>query len=246
MRQHIKRLATERKWAELLEAAENVMALPCSRAWLDLQRFVVEACAALGDGYRSIAIAICSELRALLRDMPDLLEATLNDDTPAANRQTQAWLRELLAEPADASPPPKAAHAPVIDDPQVPGWQKKLIDPHALAKEAMRTGQPQRAIEILQCEIERQLSGRGRFQRKLQLAEICVAAGKDTIAQPLLDDIAAVVENHKLEDWEDRGVVAEVLCFLIQNSKKIQGDAKVKQTMFERICRLNPVQALSV
>ncbi len=246
VRQHIKALATENKWAELLEAAENIMSLPCSRAWFDLQRFVVEACTALGDDYRLISIAIRSELRALLRDLPDLLEATLNDDTPAANRQTQAWLRELLAEPADAAPSPKASQAPVIDDPQAPGWQKKLIDPHALAMEAMRTGQPQKAIEVLQREIERQLSGRGRFQRKLQLAEVCVAAGKDTIAQPLLDDIAAAVENHKLEEWEDRAVVAEVLFFLLQNSKKIQGDAKVKQTMFERICRLNPVQALSV
>jgi hypothetical protein len=32
----------------------------------------------------------------------------------------------------------------------------------------------------------------------------------------------------------------------MQYSKKIQGDAKVKQAMFERICRLNPVQAFSV
>jgi hypothetical protein len=32
----------------------------------------------------------------------------------------------------------------------------------------------------------------------------------------------------------------------MQSSKKIQGDAKLKQAMFERICRLDPVQALSV
>src|ERR1035438_10870409 len=99
----------------------------------------------------------------------------------------------------------------------------------------MRRGQPQKAFEILNKEIERQRSGRGRFQRKLQLAQVCIGAGKDAIAQPLLDDIAAAVENHKLEDWEDREMVAGVLAFLMQASKKIQGDAKVKQAMFERI-----------
>jgi len=48
LRKHLKRLALDRKFEELLEAAEGAMALPCSRAWLDLQRMVVEACEALG------------------------------------------------------------------------------------------------------------------------------------------------------------------------------------------------------
>ncbi|MBK9169621.1 MAG: type VI secretion system protein TssA [Bryobacterales bacterium] len=60
IRQTIKRLAVDGKWSELLEAAENVMALPCSRAWLDLQRFVVEACVSLGEQYFPIAKAIRS------------------------------------------------------------------------------------------------------------------------------------------------------------------------------------------
>ena len=41
-------------------------------------------------------------------------------------------------------------------------------------------------------------------------------------------------------------MVAGVLAFLLQASKKIQGDAKVKQAVFERICRLDPAQAFSV
>jgi type VI secretion system protein ImpA len=246
LRLRVKRLALERKWRDLIELAENIMALPCSRAWLDLQRFVVEACAGLGDDYRAIAIALRSEVRALLRDLPHLMDATLSDDTPAANAETQAWLRELLAEPGDAPPSPKVPRVPTIENSHAPGWQKQYVDPHVLALEAMRAGQAPKAIEILQHELDKQLSGRGRFQRKLQLAQICVAAGKDTIAQPLLDDIAADIETHKLDDWEDRELVAGALSFLLQTSKKIQGDAKIKQTMFERICRLDPVQALSI
>ena len=247
IRQQIKGLAMHNKWAELLELAEQIMALPCSRAWLDLQRFVVEACAALGNKYDAIAIAIRSELRTLLRDLPQLLEATLTDDTPAANRETVAWLQEILAEPANAPPRAGAPNAPAsMDHAQAPGWQKKFVDPHALALEAVRTGQQPKAVEILQREVERQTCGRGRFLRKLQLAQVCIAAGKDTIAQPLLDDVAAAIEAHKLEEWEDRETVARALVFLVQNSKKIQADAKAKQAIFERICRLDPVQALSV
>jgi type VI secretion system protein ImpA len=246
LRQQVKTLAMQNKWAELLDWAETIMALPCSRAWLDLQRFVVEACTALGDDYNAIAIAIRSELRALLRDLPHLLDAALSDDTAAANPETQKWLKEVLAEPEQATARPDPPKVPVMDNGQKPGWQKKFVDAHALALEAMRANQPQKAVTLLQREVERQLSGRGRFQRKMQLAQICIAAGKDTIAQPLLDDIAAAIETHKLEDWEDREMVAAALVFLVQNSKKIGADAKAKQAIFERICRLDPVQALSI
>jgi len=244
-RQQIKALTLAGKWSQLLEITEYLMGLPCSRAWLDLQRATVDACVGLGEQYNAIAIAIRSELRTLLRDLPQLLEATLSDDTPAANAETQAWLRELIAEPSTGAPEANSA-APVAQDSTAPGWQRKFIDPHALAQEAMRTSQPEKAIDILQKELERQLSGRGRFQRKLQLAQICIAAGKDVIAQMLLDDVAAAIETHKLEDWEDRAVIAAAMVYLLQNSKKVQGDAKAKQAMFERLCRIDPVQALRV
>ena len=242
-RQQIKALALNSRWSELLNVAESLMALPSSRAWLDLQRFVVEACVALGDDYNRIAIAIRSELRALIRDLPQLADATLTDDTPAANAETKEWLKELLAEP-NAAPTPNPATAPV--NPQAPGWQKRFIDPHALALEAVRSGQAPKGVEILQKELERQTNGRGRFQRRLQLAQICIAAGKDPIVQTLADDIAAAIETHKLDDWEERSMVAGAILFLLQNSKKIQSDAKGKQAMFERLCRLDPVQALSI
>ena len=246
IRRQIKTLALNNRWAQVLEAAEATMAMPCGRAWLDLQRFVVDACVALGGDYNAIAVAIRSELRALLRDLPRLMEATLTDDTPVANAETQAWLRELSAEPSDAPARPNLPRLPVIENPQDPGWQKKFIDPHALALEAVRKGDAQKALDILFKEVDRQRSGRGRFLRKLQLAQVCIGTGKDTIAQPLLDDIAAAIESHKLEDWEDRELVAGALAFLMQASKKIQADAKAKQAIFERICRLDPVQALSV
>jgi len=245
VRQQIKRLASQEKWAELLDAAEAVMALPCSRAWLDLQRFVVESCVALGSSYTPIAVAIRSELRALLRDVPQLLQATLTDDTPAANNETRVWLREILAEPSpDGTLPPEAE--PLGDEePQQARWQKRFVDSHVLAKEALRSGKPDKALDIMHQEINRQRSARGRFQRRVQFVELCVTAGKDTIAQPILDDLIAAIDTHKLEEWEDRSTMAATLVTVMRASKKIQADAKEKQKFFDRICRLDPVQALN-
>jgi len=248
LRQQVKRLALSQKWSELLEMAENAMSLPCSRAWLDLQRLVVEACTGLGSEYEPVAAAIRSELLSLLNDVPQLLDASLLDDTPAANNETKAWLKQLSERPAAAPAteasgesvaPPSAGQGPT------PSWPAKATDGYALAQEALKAGQAETAFEIMQKEIAGQRSGRGRFERKLQLVQLCVAAGKDAIAQPLLDDLAAAIDTHKLEEWEDKEMVAAALMTVMTLSKKIQGNAVEKQKLFERICRLDPVRALS-
>lgn len=265
LRQHVKRLALAEKWAEVLEIAESAMSLPCSRAWLDLQRHVVEACNALGSDYEPIAAAIRLELKVLLYDMPELLSATLLDDTPAANADTRAWLRQLLRPASKPQAPPAATTEAVEGEPGAeaasaaaaplpppalasspePSWPSKNADAFDVANQALQAGQAERAFEIMQREIALQTSGRGRFERKLQLVQLCVTAGKDAIAQPLLDDLAAAIETHKLDDWEDRRMIATALSTLMNLSKKIQGNAAEKQKLFERICRLDPARALN-
>jgi type VI secretion system protein ImpA len=216
------------------------MGFPYSRAWLDLQRFVVQACAALGSQFDAIARAICSELRALLADFPALLTATLMDDTPAANAETQAWLRELAAEPQVHLNEISAANSDVVDE-----FRKKFADPFTLALTTMKSGDYQKTFEIMREEIARQRSGRGRFFRRLQLVELCISAKRESIAQPILEELIAAVDAHKIDDWEEHETVASALAAIMSASKRIQSDAKEKQKYFERICRLDPVKALA-
>jgi type VI secretion system protein ImpA len=249
LRQHMKCLALAKKWSELLETAENAMSLPCSRAWLDLQRLVVGACTALGEEYEPIAAAIRSELKALLSDMPQLLDAMLLDDTPAANGETRAWLQQLGAPAPAATENTPAAGAAVSTNGQgsasTSSWLEKSADAYALAQDTLKAGQLEKAFEIMRKEIARQRSGRGRFERTMQLVELCVAAGKDAIAQPLLDDLSAAIEEHKLDNWEDKEMVAAALATVMRISRKVQDDESEKKRLFERICRLDPVRALS-
>jgi hypothetical protein len=82
-------------------------------------------------------------------------------------------------------------------------------------------------------------------QRRIQFVEICIAAGKDAIVQPLLEDMIVTIDNHKLEEWEDKSYMASVLITIMRASKRIQGDAKEKQKYFDRVCRLDPAQGLN-
>jgi type VI secretion system protein ImpA len=245
LRRHLKRLLIDKKYEELLEAAESAMALPCGRAWLDLQRFVVEACDGLGSGYEAIARAIRSELKALIADIPQLLDAALMDETPVANAETRAWLVSLSKGPAEQAP---AADPPLQASPSSNGvgsrWPGQPTDVYASALQALREGQERKAFEILQQDIARRRSGRERFRRRLQMVEICASTNKPNVAQPILDDLAAAIEMHKLDEWEDPGVVASALATIMKMSTKIQADKAQQQKLFERICRLDPAQAL--
>ena len=246
LRQQIKRLALAKQWSRLLESGEEAMAHPGSRAWLDLQRLSVAACRALGQEYEPIATAIQSELRALLNDLPELLDAMLLDDTPAANPETKAWLQSLNASPEHAAPETEAAAEVPAHRNGAPKWLAPAVDAYALAQDALASGQEEKAFAIMRAEVSRQRSGRRRFRRMMQTVELAIAAGKDGIAQPLLEDIAAAIENHKLDAWEDPELIASDLIKLMRYSKKIQGSSSDKQKLFDRICRLDPVQALSV
>ena len=117
-------------------------------------------------------------------------------------------------------------------------------DVYATALQAVHEGQQRKAFEMLQQEISRQRSGRERFRRKMQLVEICASTSKQNIAQPILDDLAAAIETHKLDDWEDPALVARALATIMQLSQRIQADKAQQQKLFERICRLDPSQAL--
>lgn len=250
MRQQLRRLAAEGSWQEVLETAESAMALPCGRGWLDLQRYVVRACNELGGWFDAIAQSIQSELRALLTDYPLLPQMTLLDDTPAANRETLAWIEESVTHGGQAADTqlafqPAPFELSETDAKTQAGEFEAPPDAFALAMDALRSGNREEAIAILTREITQERSGRGRFLRRAQLAQICLTAGKEVIAYPILRDLCAEIENRRLEEWEAPEVLAHPLVLMYRCMGKLGVAAEEKQQVYERICRLDPVQALS-
>jgi len=246
VRQTLKRLANEGAWTELLETAEVAMGSASGRGWLDLQRHVVRACEELGSYYDSIATAVKSEVRALLADYPDLPLATLNDDTPAANSETQAWLKTIQPEAlAAAAPEYTPPPAPVYEQEPSEELGSSEIDSFVLAMNAAKAGRSQEAIEILSAEISHQNSGRGKFQRRMQLSQLCMTIGHDAISKSILEELVQMIDRHQLEQWESPEMVAHALSMLYGCMQKLNGDPVEKQKLYARICRLDPMQALA-
>ena len=83
-------LAARGVWHELLRASLPVLAGEGSRAWLDLHRYIWRA--SQETGAEAISAAVVGTVKSLLRARPELRQWTLEDDTGAANPETQQWL----------------------------------------------------------------------------------------------------------------------------------------------------------
>jgi type VI secretion system protein ImpA len=236
VRTRLRGLLLDNRWPELLDAGEEVMAGPQGRGWLDLQRYALTACDALGAEYDAVRQAIRGTLRSLLADLPDLPSMTLMDDSPTANAETQAWLREegLL----DGEP---EADAPV------PGDRPRRTsrrDPFDVARERAAAGDARGAMELLMREAMQEKSARARFLRRAQAAELMVSAGLDAVALPMLRELVEQIETHRLEEWEAGETVAHPLGLLHRCATRLGSDEVDRHDLYVRICRLDPVQAI--
>ncbi len=246
VRQNLKKLSLDANWTEVLEAGEIAMGMECGRGWLDLQRYVCRACAELGSYYDPIRNAVLSALRTLLADYPQLPAMTLMDDTPTANAETVAWIHENAGASQAASASPQYAsmdeHATGASEPGVPAPP----DAFELAMQAARSGRAQEGIELLMREMAQERSGRARFHRKVQLAQLCISTGHEAIAYPILKELVGEVDRRKLEEWEASDVVAHPLAMLYRCLPRSDDSEEERQRLYSWICRLDPLQALNV
>jgi type VI secretion system protein ImpA len=244
LRTQIKRLSNDGKHDELIGVLEDAMAQPCGRAWLDLQRYFCTACDNVG-GYDAVKSAVIAEVKALLADYPGLPQMTLLDDTPTANTETQRWLASLLP-----SPRPESAYSSPVDDngSQATTATPEQAPPDAfeMAQQAMRAGRTEQAIELLAREAALERSGRARFQRRVQLAQVCMAANREAMARPILESLAEEIDTRNLDDWESPEMLAHALGLLFRCVTKLKESPELKHKLYDRICRLDPAEALAL
>jgi type VI secretion system protein ImpA len=301
LRVKLKRLTADGEWDKLLDLTESTMLRPCARYWLDMQRYAVNAIEQKNSP--GIARVVINQLRVLLEMMPDLIELTFPDDTPAANPETQEWITNFVIHQAvpprepeagessdsssdfsfDASSSdatPAADETPSFDasswdstssaestpesesipealpepEPYVVEENPPLLeaeepppsdtsDEFGQALQAVRDGRTAEGLGIITGILATERSGRARFRRRTQLAHLLMAAGKGKVAQPLLDQLAAEIEERHLEDWEPSEAIAYPLELLMHCLTSADDERRTQ--LYTRICKLDPVRAVN-
>lgn len=252
VRQTLKKLAAEGDWSAVLDQAEAALGRPEGRAWLDAHRYAAQAMANASDVDRATTLAASKALlRALLADYPDLARAELCDDTPTANAETRAWIEAEVVAQTGPSNGDLPAPAPVaVPEPATHAASEGAEGPDVwvLAVADVKSGRAGEGLQRLRRAVAQATSGRERFRRKLQMAELCLMAKSPRAALPLLEELARQVDEFRLEQWEDEELCARVWGALYRCLRGLgaeNGPAERLQQVYDRLCRLDINLALS-
>lgn len=120
------------------------------------------------------------------------------------------------------------------------------MDAFVLARNELALGRPNRAIELLTAELERDPTPRGRFVRQTQIAFVMVEAGLHAVAQPVLERLVQVIDERSLEQWESASLVAQPIALLYKVLSQANGDSNTRNQLYLRVCRLDPLQAMAL
>ncbi|MDG3005776.1 type VI secretion system protein TssA [Paludisphaera mucosa] len=233
----------EDSWKAMLDEAEQALGRPEGRGWLDLHTYASTALAGLGleDPLR----ACKSLLKACLKDHEGWVEAPLRDGTPCASPATRSWLTEtgLIGEPAsepvvDLSRIGPAYVEPAAEDDGASASRPAAaVDAWDVAQDHLRNGEVAEALAVMARASRQAESGRERFLRALQQAELCLALNRDALALPILENLAARIDDQKLDQWEGAGLCARVFSSLY---RCLRGRDEARAAIIHhRLCQLD-------
>jgi type VI secretion system protein ImpA len=88
-------------------------------------------------------------------------------------------------------------------------------------------------------------SGRGRFVRKLRLADVCLANRRDRLARTVLEELNQQIDEFRLAQWESSSLVGAVWSRLyrIYRGTDDSDDRNNATKLYNQLARLDPWQA---
>jgi len=225
----LEKMVAHQKWRAALDLSES--SLVDNRYAFDLHRHSADALGQLGDKFEAAQQVIYCELASLLRRVPSLELAKASDGSPLANDETRSWIREVvIATPAAVDVPAHTFIAPPVRD--------ATQDVFAGARQLLTAGEREAAIQAAQEITNLAHTPRARFQRRLELAYLCLEAGMRPVACAIFQVLEQESRTRELHDWEPQ-LVARCLQGLLMSSPG-QRDETLQQR-YAQLCVLNPV-----
>jgi type VI secretion system protein ImpA len=120
------------------------------------------------------------------------------------------------------------------------------LDSWSQAESLIRSGQVDAGLAEMRRLAAGETTGRSRFERKLLLAEVCLATHRERLARTVLEELAEQIDKHQLETWESSELISGVWTRLYQLRKAAgASEADEAARLYVRLCRLDPWQALA-
>ena len=239
-------LYSKGEWTALVETAEA--AFPTAPMWLDLQRWLGQGLAALGQSHALAHDAIIIDLAAFIGFLPEIVDLTFEGGTPFASAETLKWIKEEVM-PRRTS----GAGGASGTDAATLGVPENLLEIAAEARKLAARGQLAHAVGKMQEGLRTTGEHRGQFLWRLELARICLESSQPQLAAPLLEELEGYIQKYQLELWEPRLCLAAYTALLsarrllLNDSRRATPElAEKTNQLHERIARLDLATALSL
>jgi type VI secretion system protein ImpA len=196
------------------------------------------------------AAPVLSAFRAGLRDIEQTLSDYLEkkrrqepDPTPAPPLSPTPQAAEKASWVQEAGNPVVVRYSLPLDETR--NSQSAMEGSWQEAEVLIRSGQVERGLAQMTRLAATETTGRSRFCRKLLLAEICLATNRDRLARSILEELAEQIDKCQLEAWESSELIGSVWTKLFRLYKQDPSENDRAAKLYERLCRLDPWQALS-
>jgi len=185
-----------------------------------------------------------STLRAALKDLRQELTSILEEKRKEEPDRLANGLSGAM-EPATGPNSGTTLRLPVpsADDRlSMPAGSESWLQAEGLIRE----GQVDAGLLAMRRLAANETTGRNKFHRKLVLAEVCLASNRERLARTIFEELAEQIEKHQLDAWEGSELISGVWTRLYELYKRQDSShSEEASKLFERLCRLDPWQALS-
>jgi len=225
---------------------------------LDVQRFLCTALKELAqkaseggdtrgkEQYEALYETILQETAIFVDRFPYVTEIFYSDGaTPFVDDQTKRWI-EKSVKPVFGQG--ATVQQGAIAQGGLSETASKISENFEKASDLLAKQKWEEAVNMMQAGIDEEPTCKGRFQRRLNLANLCLDAGQPAMARPLLEQLDDDIGRFSLDQWEP-GLCIQVWghlrrCYqeLSPQQAQQESDGFYKEKadrIFEKLCRLD-------
>jgi type VI secretion system protein VasJ len=218
--------------------------------WLDAQRYVAKALEQKGGNYTQASEDIKFHLAKLLLRIPDLHQLKFKDkQTPFADDETIKWINDEVKSVLSGNKSDSIILPPIIGEDYDPINGEYETACNALPADFEEN------VSAMQKGVEADTRKKGRFLRRLNLANYYIQAKHYDLAKVNLLELKKVIEELNLAGWESALCTAIWQSMYLVNTKLLSElkdeDSKInlhkeQQELFTNIAKYDGLLALKI
>ncbi len=224
------------------------------RYWLDAQRYLVTALERKGGNYTIAANDIKYYLSRLNKRLPELKTYFFNGgEIPFADKETINWLNEIGSASPDSSKSSDSGSSTML----TPIVDSSYDDIQTEYRDAVNNlpAKFQENFESMQQKIRAEDRIKGKFLRRLNLANYCYEAKHYNVAKVNLEELNTTIDKLNLGEWEPALSTAVwqslyltniQLLFTIDSESTKTVLEKQQEELYNKIAKYNGILAINL